>query len=139
MKTFSLFIPILVGFPPIVTAQTTSVAGDDNHTYYTKQFYLPGKVQGITVRTTTGQALASIKVPENVVLSIYSSDQDRLPAIGREKVPAFRTEFHGKISIRTKPHAPDRAPIGAVELMADAPFRVDLADAIVSVETLPDK
>jgi hypothetical protein len=131
MKTSSLLIIISLGLPSILNAQTTSVAKEDNRPYYTKQFYLPGKVQSITVKTATGEHLASIEVPENVLLSIYSTDQDR--------VPALRTEFHGKISVRTKPYIKTQNHIGGVELMADAPFRIDLADAIVSVTTTTKK
>jgi hypothetical protein len=125
MKSFLFLVIISLGLPFLMNAQTARMAEEDNRAYFTKQFYNPGVVQSIKVTTAAGRDLASIEIPENVLVSIYSSDKDQ--------VPPFGTGFHGRISIRIKPDVKNPSRVGGVELMADAPFRIDMAEATVLV------
>lgn len=88
--------------------------------------YLSGKgAKEITIRTSEGQVLSVLRVPEGIALSVHGF----APRARAEGEPVI---FEGDVNIRTKPEKELKQGALYGQMMA-SPFSLDVKDAVVEV------
>lgn len=82
----------------------------------------------VVIKTRQGQVLSVLDVPIGVMLSIHARVKEK----DAQGVPAI---FQGNVSIRTKLQT-EMKNGPAYEQMMQAPFRLDVQDAVVELKTI---
>lgn len=119
---FSILISLFV-IASINSAQSIKkINPSAEHKYYYRTFSSQKVIRTVSVSNAKNELLATIQVPVGVVLSVYADKESKKPT---------GTEYSGFVSIRTK--LLEDIPNGSSDAMSNAPFRLDLAEAIVFV------
>lgn len=122
MKTSVIF------FITIIVFMLAGCSNTSEPKYPSKAFFSGKSVRVLTVRSNSGLVTSTLEIPSGVDLSVYSSID---APVNLEMEPI---EIKGNVSIRTKLSSDIKnGPLQPQFI--ETPFRLDLNDALVKIET----